>query len=102
MPAMTGDTPGGSDSEERVERHGDRGDEEREADRLQRIRGGECDEIGGGAFGEGLGEDQRQRHDEKQQKQHQRRPDESGAQGATFADLGLIRHGAADSRAAAD
>ena len=69
-----GDAPGGGHAEDEVERHRDRGDQQGQLGRAERVGLRDRLPVGRESLGERLGEDQRQR-----QQQHQRQEDQRDA-----------------------
>ena len=85
-----------------VDRHGDRGDRQREQDRRARVRVGERQEIGAEALAERFGRDDRERRDEKQTRERRASapisPTRSATgsrrgEGAALVEPARVRHG---------
>ena len=70
---VLGDGPGGSDAEHDVERHGDGGGEQRQANGGQRVRRHQRLPVRGPALLQALGEDGEQRQQQKHGKEGERR-----------------------------
>ncbi len=87
-----GDAPGRGDAEDRVDRHDDRGDQERQADGGEGVGRGEGRPIGVDALGQGLGEHQNERQDEQQGEDRHCRHDEGDPDGAAFAERAARSH----------
>src|SRR5581483_424591 len=96
------DRPGRRDAEKRVERHGDRGRQQREPDGGERVGVGERRQHGTEAFRERLGENDDERQQQEGDEEQERGADQDAAHGGWLADARSIdvSHGGGSTPAA--